>query len=167
MIFTIIGFAFLGDKPNTKPLRKPLFSRKRRKAEDKIQKIHGDKGENDPSGDPNPEDPIALLDGQCPYCFVNPCVATSNRNAPWIGNGQPPSNQNPQVRKGIYRRFWKCINNLNGWQLQQYIQKKIRIGGNEGIVYHQREIMPECVLELVRGLYPNPKGVPYLGHMWE
>ena len=29
-----------------------------------------------------------------------------------------------------------------------------------------REIMPECVLNLVRGLYPNPPDTPILGHRW-
>ena len=26
--------------------------------------------------------------------------------------------------------------------------------------------MPDCVFSLVRELYPNPVGVPYLGHTW-
>lgn len=36
----------------------------------------------------------------------------------------------------------------------------------ENIVWTQREIMPECVLSLVRDLYPNPPGRPYMGHKW-
>lgn len=34
----------------------------------------------------------------------------------------------------------------------------------ENIVWAHREIMPECVLSLLRDLYPNPPGRPYMGH---
>ena len=37
----------------------------------------------------------------------------------------------------------------------------------DGTVVHVlREIMPECVLKLVRGLYPYPPDTPYLAHRW-
>lgn len=36
----------------------------------------------------------------------------------------------------------------------------------ENIVWTQRETMPECVLSLVRDLYPNPPGRPYMGRKW-
>ena len=29
-----------------------------------------------------------------------------------------------------------------------------------------REIMQDCVLKFVRGLYPNPESQPYMGHKW-
>ncbi|KAK3097458.1 hypothetical protein FSP39_009798 [Pinctada imbricata] len=34
-----------------------------------------------------------------------------------------------------------------------------------GEMYTLREIMPECVLDVVRDLYPNPPGRPYMGHI--
>ena len=37
---------------------------------------------------------------------------------------------------------------------------------DETAVYVLREITPECVLKLVRGLYPNLSDTPYLGHKW-
>ena len=37
---------------------------------------------------------------------------------------------------------------------------------SETAVHVLREIIPECVLNLVRGLYPNPPDTPYLGHKW-
>uniref|UniRef100_A0A8W8MI66 Uncharacterized protein n=1 Tax=Magallana gigas TaxID=29159 RepID=A0A8W8MI66_MAGGI len=104
----------------------------------------------------------------CPYCFLSHCVATTNENSPWLGEGQTPSNYNPSVRKGLYRRFWKCISNLGGWDVEQYLRKKERLGeGRPNMVYHQRQVMSECVLKLVRSRYPNPHSVPYLGHKWE
>ena len=39
-------------------------------------------------------------------------------------------------------------------------------GVDESVVEVLREIMPDCVLLLVRELYPNPVGVPHLGHKW-
>ena len=34
-------------------------------------------------------------------------------------------------------------------------------------VWHRRDIMPDCVLKLVRGWLPNLDGDEYMGHMWE
>ena len=33
--------------------------------------------------------------------------------------------------------------------------------------WHKRDIMPKCVITLVRHWFPNPGGFPYMGHMWE
>jgi hypothetical protein len=33
--------------------------------------------------------------------------------------------------------------------------------------WHKRDIMPKCVVTLVRHCFPNPGGFPYMGHMWE
>lgn len=117
------------------------------------------------------EEPSTSSSGEstvCPYCFLSPCVATTNENSPWLGEGQGPSNYNPSVRKGLYRRFWKCISNLGGWDVEQYLRKKERLGeGRPNIVYHQRQVMPERVLKLVRSKYPNPHSDSYIGHKWE
>ena len=37
---------------------------------------------------------------------------------------------------------------------------------DETVVHMLREIMTECVLKLMRGLYPNIPDIPYLGHKW-
>lgn len=34
-------------------------------------------------------------------------------------------------------------------------------------VYHRRDLMPQCVLKLVRSWYPNPPGQDYMGHKWQ
>lgn len=105
-----------------------------------------------------------LQEDSCPYCFLSPCITTSNQNAPWIGPGQNACVENSGIRKNIYKRFWKCIGNLGGWDLPQYTEKKQRLGGP---LYHVRQVMPECVLTLARDLYPNPKDMPYMDHKWE
>jgi hypothetical protein len=33
--------------------------------------------------------------------------------------------------------------------------------------WHKRDIMPKCVVSLARHWFPNPRGFPYMGHMWE
>ena len=120
-------------------------------------------------GDPNPDHAdMEVQAGACPFCFLAPCIVTICNNAHWIGPGQNPSEHNPAIRKGIYYRFWSAIANLGGWNLPQYIVKKTAHGGGDpAIVYHRREIMPDCVLKFTRGRYPNPDGIPYMGHHWE
>jgi hypothetical protein len=56
--------------------------------------------------------------------------------------------------------------NIGGWNTAQYIAKKQLHGGGDNVTYHKREIMPQCVLDLCRQKYPNPKGQPYMGHKW-
>ncbi|CAC5400046.1 unnamed protein product [Mytilus coruscus] len=128
---------------------------------DSRDSIGQDGGDRDPNhGDNNGNE-------KCPFCLVAPCVAVSNESAPWIGEGQPPSAENSGVRKEIYKRFWKIMDNLGVWYTEDYLDRKKNIGGGEWIVYHRREIMPDCVLDLVRSKYPNPKDIPYIGHQWE
>ena len=103
----------------------------------------------------------------CPFCFLSPCIVLQNSSARWIGQGQGPSIHNPPIRKALYKRFWSCINYLGGWMLPQYIDKKCSTGESDSIMYHQREIMPDCVLKFCRNKYPNPKDIPYIGHKWQ
>ncbi|CAG2205331.1 unnamed protein product [Mytilus edulis] len=130
-------------KPSEKKCIKIKVSKKDERSTSSSQRnIQDESGDRDDNGHPDPgHEDFELREGQCPYCITRPCVATANMTAPWVGNGQPPSNANPQIRKGIYRRFWKCINNIYGWLLPQYLDKKKRLGGGEWVVMQQREIM--------------------------
>lgn len=123
-------------------------------------------GGSSPHEEPPHEGPSAE-DNKCPHCFFHPCVAQANSTAPWLGHGQAPCERNASIRKDLYRRFWKCLANVGGWLIPEYLTKKSVTGGGDWIVMHRREIMPECVLKLVRNRYPNPKGIAYMGHMWE
>ena len=107
------------------------------------------------------------LGNRCPFCFLDPCIVDSCSTALWIGPGQDPSDHNPSIRKGMYKRFWSCISNLGGWLLPQYLRKKQLCGNGDNVVYHKREVMPECVLKFCRSKYPNYPNVPYLGHKWQ
>ena len=102
----------------------------------------------------------------CPHCFYNPCIAADNEHAHWMGDGAPPSNNNSITRKTLYRTFCATIGNTGGWQNPQYLAKKIAQGGTDTVVFHKREIIPQCVLNLCRQKYPNPKDKPYTGCQW-
>ena len=109
-----------------------------------------------------------IPDNVCVHCFCDPCV-TINPQA-WLGNGQNPHPRNSEIRKRIYKKFWKLMNDRNAFSCPHYIQKKsrmlARVQVDEYVVTVAREIMPDCVLSVVRGLYPNPSPQPYMGHKW-
>ena len=56
------------------------------------------------------------------------------------------------------------------WRHLLYVRKKetamCRDHIDGTVVLVLREIMPECVLKLVRGLYPYPPDTPYRGHCY-
>ena len=62
------------------------------------------------------------------------------------------------------------MNMRGAWRHPLDVRKKETVmcrDHTDGTFVHVlREIMPECVLKLVRGLYPNPPDTPYLGHKW-
>jgi hypothetical protein len=59
-----------------------------------------------------------------------------------------------------------------GWRDARYLQRKASLlhREDEDNVWISnntvREVMPVCVLNQVRNLYPNPSGHPYMGHRW-
>ena len=107
---------------------------------------------------------------ECPHCFCRPCV-TTYRQA-WLGNGNPPMAGNNSLRRQKYKHFWRMMSNRYAWSDPRYIQKKAlalgqaNIAESENYCLEVREIMPDCILELVRSLYPNLDKVPYMGHKW-
>lgn len=101
-------------------------------------------------------------DGVCPLCFLRPCVASLPGE--WLGRGQAAHTANSSIRRVMYGKYWKMISNLGGWANEHYMAKKQTETNG---VHHMREIMPDCAVLKVRTLYPNPAGIPYLGHKWE
>ena len=72
-----------------------------------------------------------------------------------------------EIRKKLYRKFGSMLNSRGAWRHPLYVRKKTttmcREHVSETAVHVLTEIMPECVLNLVRGLYPH---TPYLEHKW-
>jgi len=103
---------------------------------------------------------------RCRHCFLSPCITTQKQQ--WLGKGQSARAGNAAIRRQRYKLFWKLLNDNGAWQIQEYIQKKVLAmnRNNPAVVWTTREIIPDCVLGLVRDLYPNPLGNPYMGHQW-
>lgn len=115
----------------------------------------GDNGNNQQQG------------GICQHCFLSPCVTVYPQS--WLGHGAGPHMRNAPLRKKKYKLFWKVISERGGWLHPRYVAKKQRVlhrTRDDSIVWTPREIMPDCVLNLVRGLHPNLPGQPYMGHKW-
>ena len=103
---------------------------------------------------------------QCLFCFCSPCVTSARQS--WLGAGQAAHARNASIRKKLYRKFWSMMYRRGASRHPLYLQKRensiSRV--NPLHVNINREIMPDCILDVVRTLYPNPKGIPYQGHNW-
>ncbi|XP_078602126.1 uncharacterized protein LOC144876560 [Branchiostoma floridae x Branchiostoma japonicum] len=130
-------------------------------------------------GQPEPQPTTSShSDTECPHCFFDPCV--TSRPQKWLGKGNPPGRGNSAVRKTLYKKFWKVLNDRLAWYDPRYIDKKNRMwqvyldgldenncwvpGRHSPGEQSVREIMPDCVLHQVRQLYPNLPKVPYMDH---
>ena len=110
------------------------------------------------------------MEEKCLYCFCSPCVThESNKQLWWESCSLAAKRYNRSYRKAAYRKFWTMMYHRDIWNTEEYQQKKARcLEANLGeqLAFHRRDIMPECVVKLVRNWYPNPKSVPYMGHRW-
>ena len=126
----------------------------RREADRAAQEIE----ENRVSSDLHiPRDPSAE---ECPHCFCQPCVTTVRQH--WLGTGQRASDRNAVIRKTLYRKFWTLLCRRGTWLDPRYIERKSLVMRVERAVVSKRELIPDCVLRLVRGMYPNPQHRKYL-----
>jgi len=110
---------------------------------------------------------------KCKECFCTPCITNeANRQRWWCEENSEPANGNNSLRKACYYKFWTMMYHRGIWSLPDYIVKKeaaltgARANQNQPPVRIQREIMPKCVLTLVRTWHPNVAGIPYMGHKW-
>ena len=89
----------------------------------------------------------------------------------WETENQMPQERNSMLRKSGYKRYWTNLFHRNVWQDPGYLVRKRAALRQDtrrrNYVYHRRDLMPKCVLVLVRSWFPNPPSVPYMGHMWE
>lgn len=112
---------------------------------------------------------------ECAHCLCRPCITDpSNQQMWWEVEIQAPHERNSSIRKGIYKRSWTMLFHRLVWKDQRYLLKKktvLQECNNRQLVwgggrYHKRDIMPDCVLKLVRYWYPNPAILDYMGHRW-
>ena len=111
---------------------------------------------------------------ECPYCLCHPCVTDDRfRQMWWEVNPHPPSTANSSLRKNHYQRFWVMLLHRGAWDKPIYKQRKDdALKNRQNYAWsgpnrkHPSDIMPKCVLQLVRSWLPNPTGKPYMGHKW-
>ena len=123
-----------------------------------------------------PEYSIPPVNGQqrCPFCFCCPCITDeSNRQFWWENQNQLPHERNSEKRKKNYKKFWTMMHHRGAWNYPLYLTKKQQALGADPqrrryiYIYHRRDIMPDCVIKLVRTWLPNLASMPYMGHLWE
>lgn len=109
---------------------------------------------------------------ECQYCYCKPCI-TNERNMQlwWESEDSEPSVRNSGLRKEKFKRFWTMMHHRNVWEDERYQSKKKEALKKDTrckkYAWHRRDIMPKCVLQLVRKWLPNPQNIPYMGHLWE
>ena len=113
--------------------------------------------------------PPVVGEKRCEFCFCQPCITNERNRQQWWGSIQEPSGiENSGKRKRCYQRFWAMMSHRHVWNIPEYLEKRTRSlsrNRDKNVIIH-REIMPECVLQMVRHWYPNPPKVSYMGHKW-
>ena len=109
---------------------------------------------------------------ECPFCLCRPCITNEqNRQMWWEEQDHAPHERNTFLRKDKYKRFWTNLFHRGVWSDPRYKRRKRealrRDRPRRKYVYHRRDLMPECVIKIVRKWFPNPSGQPYMGHMWD
>ena len=109
---------------------------------------------------------------ECPFCFCKPCITDEkNRQMWWETESQPQHRRNHSLRKEKYKYFWTMMFHRDVWRDDIYQMRKqtalARDPKFKNYIWHKRDIMPDCVLKLVRRWHPNPDNLPYMGHLWE
>ena len=105
------------------------------------------------------------------FVYVGHVLHMNKTGIPWEDNNEAPCRRNSALRKEKYKRFWTMMFHRDAWKDPHYQAEKLRAlradPRHRKYEWHRRDIMPKCVLSLVRQWFPNPAGVPYMGHLWE
>ncbi|CAG2241946.1 unnamed protein product [Mytilus edulis] len=101
---------------------------------------------------------------ECRYCFCRPCITDDqNRQMWWHGQSEVAHQRNSSLRKEHYKRFWTMLLHRGAWNDDRYMLMKAdamtRDHRSQRFDWHKRDIMPKCVVTLVRCWFPNP-GLP-------
>ncbi|CAG2248414.1 unnamed protein product [Mytilus edulis] len=108
----------------------------------------------------------------CPFCLCKPCIIDENNiQMWWETEGQQRHRRNNSLRKEKYKYFWTMLYHRDVWRDDRYQERKLQALARDpkfkNFIWHKRDIMPNCVLKLVRNWHPNPDNIPYMGHLWE
>lgn len=70
----------------------------------------------------------------------------------------------PRPEEKGHKTYSRALKKCGLWQDPVYIARKVELGDRIDAV---RERMPKCVVKDVRARFPNPPGIPYMGHKRE
>jgi len=136
----------------------------------------------EPQEDGQPDGPGYIIpqnseENECPYCLCRPCITSEdNRQMWWEDRNHAAHDWNNGLRREHYKRFWTMLYHRQVWQDERYIARKNSALEQDphhtlyawgGGYKHRRDLMPECVLKLVRGWFPKPPHKNYMGHKWQ
>ena len=104
---------------------------------------------------------------ECEQCLCRPCVLhENNRQAWWPEVDLEAAHNNNTLRKPLYYKFWTMLYHRGVWDDQRYRDRKEQALGRRDTTLIRREMIPLCVVDRIRKWYPNPPGLPYMGHRW-
>lgn len=109
----------------------------------------------------------------CDFCLCSPCITNSRyKQHWWEDENHLPNSRNNLERKKLYYKFWVMLLHRGVWDLPIYLERKNASLENPNSVWcgprlHKRDIMPHCVVKLVRTWWPNEAGTDYMGHRWQ
>ena len=109
---------------------------------------------------------------ECPHCFCKPCITNEqNRQMWWSTEPELPDRKNSSFRKEKYKSFWTMLFHRGVFLDDRYRERKSTALKSDprfkNVVSHRRDILPECVVNVARFWFPNPKHIPYMGHRWQ
>ena len=104
--------------------------------------------------------------------FRKPCITDGrNRQMWWPSEPALPDRRNTSFRKEKYKFFWTMLFHRGVFLDERYRERKLNVLQLDprftNVASHRRDILPECVVNLVRVWFPNPKNIPYMGHRWQ
>ena len=84
-----------------------------------------------------------------------------------LGRGSQPIDETLGLGRRCTESLGVCLRCAILGDIQHIFRKKSAVmAERDGVDESVVEVLRDCVLLLVRELYPNPVGVPYLGHKW-
>ena len=95
----------------------------------------------------------------CHYCLMGPCITVSKVTGIQASCASDITNHSNHHKN--YCKFWKTFNDRGLWWHKLYIHRKTSAGFSK---VELQELMPQCVFDDTRKHYPNPLGVPFMGH---
>ena len=125
----------------------------------------------------NPAFVVHPIEGseKCRHCLSMPCVTNERfQQGWWPRHHEEPHGRNSSLRKVAYKKFWTMLLHRDLWRNPEYLVRKVQALAvderRRQLVwsgYNKRDIMPDCVITIVRHWYPNIRDQQYLGHKWD